>query len=384
MKILLYCYAFSPSIGGIETLTETLARNIVKLGYECTVVTETLSEENLNFPFNIIRSPSLKNLSKLIGKVDVVCNIELSMKFFFLSKLASKPLIWVHNGYKLMCIDALGWFGDGPAPIDPWQSFFFYKKKKGLVFSLREGAKLFARRWAANNIYCNVACSKWVDKRQPLKNQVQLYTPYPIERFIAVGEMLDKKYDFMFVGRLVPEKGVDTLLYAFQDLMIKTRNYSFKLAIVGYGAAEGFLKELSSELNLNGNVFFLGPKMGNELLKTIVQTEIAVIPSYWEEPLGGISLELMAAGRIVIVSKNGGMTECIGEAGLTFTNGNWKELSQKMQEAWSNIPAFKESSKEMRKAQINKFEPEQLTHEFIKLFKNAKAKKSGKCRVFKG
>lgn len=58
MKIILYCYAFFPSIGGIETIAETLAINFKKLGHECTVVTESLNTEKDDFTFEIVRRPT--------------------------------------------------------------------------------------------------------------------------------------------------------------------------------------------------------------------------------------------------------------------------------------------------------------------------------------
>ena len=77
------------------------------------------------------------------------------------------------------------------------------------------------------------------------------------------------------------------------------------MAIVGYGAEEKYLKNLSVELAVSDKVTFLGSRKGNDLLDIIKKCEIGIVPSYWEEPMGGISLELLAAGRIIIVSKNG-------------------------------------------------------------------------------
>ncbi|HAK07451.1 MAG TPA: glycosyl transferase family 1, partial [Spartobacteria bacterium] len=49
MKILLGSHHFSPSIGGIETVSDLLAREFVKLGHEVRVITQTLGEND--FPF---------------------------------------------------------------------------------------------------------------------------------------------------------------------------------------------------------------------------------------------------------------------------------------------------------------------------------------------
>jgi glycosyltransferase involved in cell wall biosynthesis len=60
------------------------------------------------------------------------------------------------------------------------------------------------------------------------------------------------------------------------------------------------------------------------------------VPSFWEEPMGGVALQLLAAGRAMIVSKNGGLREVVGAAGLSFTNGNVDELYAAMKEMMDN------------------------------------------------
>src|SRR5688572_205048 len=139
IKILIYCYAFSPSVGGIETITETLAINFTRLGHEVIVVTETKNAAADDFPFLVVRAAAKNDILKVIKTVDVIYNVELSLKFFLLAKIAGKPLIWIHNGYKLSCIDALGWYKDGPAPMTPMKSIMFYRNHKGLGFAIKEG-----------------------------------------------------------------------------------------------------------------------------------------------------------------------------------------------------------------------------------------------------
>ncbi|MFM6265416.1 MAG: glycosyltransferase family 1 protein, partial [Dolichospermum sp.] len=58
MKILLYSSVFFPSLGGIETITATLAENLALLGHECIVVTETPSNDNHTFSYKVFRKPT--------------------------------------------------------------------------------------------------------------------------------------------------------------------------------------------------------------------------------------------------------------------------------------------------------------------------------------
>ena len=66
MKILISSHAFAPSIGGIETVSALLAEEFVRLGLEVTVVTQTPDESAEQFPYRVLRQPSL---GKLIGAI---------------------------------------------------------------------------------------------------------------------------------------------------------------------------------------------------------------------------------------------------------------------------------------------------------------------------
>ena len=65
-------------------------------------------------------------------------------------------------------------------------------------------------------------------------------------------------------------------------------------------------------------------------MSCVKKAKISIIPSEWEEPMGGVALEMLAAGKLVIVSENGGLAECVGNAGLSFPNGNFVILKEKM------------------------------------------------------
>lgn len=370
MKVILYCYAFYPSIGGIESVTKTLAQTISEMGHECIVMTETQSQDPDLFAFKVIRTAGSREILSQMRKNDLICCIELSMKYFLLSKIARIPMIWVHNGYKLSCIDAVGWYLDGPAPLTPWASVIFYMKNKGMFYALKEGFKLYSRRWASNLIFKNIAASKWIAMRQPLKNQVQIYPPFTVNQFFSSNGILHKEFDFLYFGRLVSEKGVDVLLHAFKMLLEKPGNKDLKLAIVGYGSAKPDLVKLSAGWDLEKNVFFLGPKRGKDLVDILTKTEITVVPSSWEEPLGGVALEAIAAGRIPIISRNGGLLEIVGDEGLSFENGSFNELSDRMEELINN-QKLRELVKSRQIERLDKFDTYLLTSQFLDIFQQA-------------
>jgi hypothetical protein len=82
MKILLYSSVFWPSMGGVETITATLAENIVRLGQECIVVTETPSDQEDNRSYKVVRQPKLRERFELTRQCDLVHSNGASIALF--------------------------------------------------------------------------------------------------------------------------------------------------------------------------------------------------------------------------------------------------------------------------------------------------------------
>ncbi|MEO1389781.1 MAG: glycosyltransferase family 4 protein [Cyanobacteria bacterium J06634_6] len=367
MKILLYSSVFFPSVGGIETITATLASNIISLGHKCIVVTETPIQKEQKFDYEVVRNPTWRERLKITKGCDIIHSNGASVAMFPFAKLCKKPFVWTHNGYQVACVDGLGWLNGSPAPITPRESLLFHLSEKGFFHFLKEAIKLNMRRYVADRVDLNIAATHWVAKRQPLKNQVVAYTPYPLEKFTSARQNIPKKYDFIYVGRLVSEKGIDTLLNAFQHLISEPEYRHKTLAVVGGGGKKEELETLTNQLNLQNNVYFLGSHRGDDLIEIIEQAEIGVVPSIWEEPMGGVSLELLAAGKKMIVSEFGGHAECLKDASLSFPNGDYVSLSQKMKLLISDHNIAKKIS-ENATLKIQDFNETELTKKYVEIY----------------
>ena len=369
MKILLYSSVFWPSIGGVETITATLAENIVQLGHECIVVTETPSNEEDKRSYRVVRRPTFRERFNLTHECDLVHSNGASVAMFPFARLNNKPFIWTHNGYQVSCVDGLGWVDGEPAPMTPIASLIYHYRKKGLIHLLKESVKLAVRRYVASNVDLNIAATEWVAKRQPLKHQVIAYTPYPLNQFKGARRVEQRKYDFIYVGRLVSEKGIADLIRAFHLLVSDYQYHNKKLAIVGDGIIKSELENLVSKLELTKKVFFLGAKYGKELLDIISQAQIAVIPSVWEEPMGGVALELLAAGKNIIVSELGGHAECVGNAGFKFKNGDYLSLHECMIKLLADESLARQQL-ENASIQVDSFNEVELTKRYVEIYES--------------
>jgi len=133
---------------------------------------------------------------------------------------------------------------------------------------------------------------------------------------------------FVYVGRLVPVKGVATLLRA----MGRTRSGNVKLVIVGSGPQRPELEALRAQLDL-ANVAFLGYQSGDKLKALIANARFSVLPSEWYENCPIAVLESMAMGKPVIGARIGGIPELIdhGTDGLLFESGNAADLADSIE-----------------------------------------------------
>lgn len=132
-----------------------------------------------------------------------------------------------------------------------------------------------------------------------------------------------------FVGRLVYEKGVQTVLEAMPLIMNKVPNVKFVVA--GSGPHLNQLKALVAEFGLDNKVKFVGHIDTFDLCAFYSIADLTVVPSLYE-PFGMVVLESMAMGTPTIVADTGGLSEIVvhEETGLKFEPGNPESLAEAM------------------------------------------------------
>jgi glycosyltransferase involved in cell wall biosynthesis len=139
----------------------------------------------------------------------------------------------------------------------------------------------------------------------------------------------------LFVGRLVPEKGVLTLLKAFQNISKQFSNE--QLWIVGEGNQLEELQNFTKCNNLK-NVSFLGNKSREELQEFYTNSKFSIVPSECIEAYGNVIIESLSFGKTVITSNLVGIKNEIEQnrVGLTYSFQNPEALEEKMIELLSN------------------------------------------------
>jgi glycosyltransferase involved in cell wall biosynthesis len=118
---------------------------------------------------------------------------------------------------------------------------------------------------------------------------------------------LKKKYDVLFVGRLIPIKGVEYLLQAISIL----KKNSPRVAIVGTGPLQEQLYKLAEHLSITECVKFLGYMPEGKLAELYNSAKIVVLPSYDREGIMTTMLEASSCGVPVITTYAASMPEFI-------------------------------------------------------------------------
>lgn len=138
----------------------------------------------------------------------------------------------------------------------------------------------------------------------------------------------------LIAGRVVPEKGVHTLIEAFALLKQEGLLSQVRLTVLGDGPAEykEHLKQQVLQYGLDQAVTFADPVPVTKMPECLKAHDIVMLPSEWDEPLSCAMLEGMAAGRLVIGTTRGGSGEVLadGRTGLTFTAGDPASLAEKL------------------------------------------------------
>jgi len=171
----------------------------------------------------------------------------------------------------------------------------------------------------------NIVCSQYMqslchfsfdfpnDKMTIIPNGVR-YNDFSIDLSAEEKIRHHKKYAkedeniIAYIGRLVPEKGVNVLLGAINAVLKKRPKTKFVIAGEGWHRNE--LERITRELKIANNVLFTGYIPEEDFLAYFNVADILVVPSTYE-PFGIVALEGMATKTPIIVSDVGGLSEIV-------------------------------------------------------------------------
>jgi len=192
--------------------------------------------------------------------------------------------------------------------------FIFYFHNDPL--SMKGSKTINERLYLLKNVDKIIFVSEWVRNRFFLNIDIKLAAKTEIIYPSVNTEKIGKKYKYItFVGRLNHSKGYDI----FKDAIQKILDEFPKWKALSIGDEDR--RSIYINHNQHKELGFLNHK---ETLKILSQSEIAVVPSRWEEPFGRTALEASSRGCATIISNKGGLTETTNHAialkKLDYTN----------------------------------------------------------------
>lgn len=371
MKIAMIGHKRIPSReGGIEVVVEELSTRMIKLGHNVTVYNR--KGKNVQDKNASDENQKLKEY-KGVKIVTIPTINKKGIDAFLYSLFASIKVLF--GKY-----DILHYHAEGSCAM-LWLPHLFHKKIIVTIHGLdwnRSKWGGFATKYIKHGEKCAV---KYADKIIVLSKGVQDYFKETYNRetiFIPNGveeskikepKIIKEKYNLekdnyiLFLARIVPEKGLDDLIDAYNK--IKTDK---KLVIAG-GASHtnDYLRHIEQKVKKNKNIIMTGFVQGEELEELFSNTYLYCLPSHIEGmPIS--LLEAMSYGRNVLVSDIEENTQVIGKYGTSFKKGNIDDLAKKLQDSLNE--KNRKNSEDIENYILKKYNWNVIINKTIDIYKN--------------
>jgi glycosyltransferase involved in cell wall biosynthesis len=203
----------------------------------------------------------------------------------FIAKLRNRNSKWIAGFYLFV-----------HNPFSGDSAYKGSRKLKGLIYFLSQRPTYWLIRKYADMVWVTNELDRWkfidgrrltADKVIAIKGGVDTKTP------LLVSEPMEKMFDAIFIGRLVPEKGVLELIDIWKYVCEKKKDA--KLAILGSGPLNSQVQNKIKQSDLAGNIKVFGFIDGLEKFKIIKESKIVVHPSIMDS--GGMAAcEAMICG----------------------------------------------------------------------------------------
>jgi glycosyltransferase involved in cell wall biosynthesis len=253
---------------------------------------------SLDCPVHYVRRGDIK-LMKLIHWADIVHGQNASPDVIFPARLLGKRLaLTIHNWrHPELDIHSVLW---------------------GM------GAKLAHRRWYISRFVWDT----WEPKRKSERSDCVPSAHHLPDAWYPPVE----RRGFIFVGRWIPNKGIEDLVAAYARARLDP--VQWPLTLLGHGPLKPAVESLIASLGVTG-VEMPGFLEEKSKAKRVASSRWLVAPSNTREDMGVTPIEARSAGVPVIVTRDGGLPESGGEAALIVEPGNIEQLSSALKLAAS-------------------------------------------------
>jgi glycosyltransferase involved in cell wall biosynthesis len=340
LKILMLCWEYPPNVvGGLSRHVYGLSVHLAKMGHEVHVVTagndELLSFESLNGVHVHRVKPLNKYDHSFISWIGGL-NVAIGYKAEKLAEEIEFDLIHAHDW--LVGAAAIALKETLSIPLLSTIHATEYGRNNGIHTEMQQfiHEKEIQLMEESDMI---IVCSQYM-----IENLISIFQ-VNVEKIAVVPNGIDpvefsgnfnelfpelehKKYIFS-IGRIVKEKGFETIIEA--AAIAKEKGLNLLFVIAGKGPMLDTYRRNIVERRLEEQITFIGYINDDQRNALISGSEMAVFPSLYE-PFGIVALETMVLGKPTIVSNTGGLKGIVKhlQTGLLMIPGDAKSLLEQI------------------------------------------------------
>ena len=164
-----------------------------------------------------------------------------------------------------------------------------------------------------------------------------------VQRSLNIKNIKDK--EVLFVGRIVPEKGVHLFVKAVSLLSKNFPDWKFSLVgstRLGSSRNSSYGTRVINEfIKIGPQAYYHGFLTQNQVKNKLTTASIIVVPSIWPEPFGLVVAEAMSFGVAIISSNFGGIKEIVRENGIVIDHINYLKIYSALNELMSDSKKLK-------------------------------------------
>ncbi len=330
MKILFTTVRFYPSHGGVQTVTRLFADALTRLGHSVRVVTREPADRPDEFPYAVVRRPSA---ARLVGEF-----------------LRSEAVVL--HGPSV----AIGW----PVLVVRRPTTVIHYMPESPAVGRRRAAAVIRREIARRCRHLSVSEGFRPSGPHPYQPAIM-----PIDTdFFRTLPGVPRDRDIVFLGRLVPLKGVHDLLDAIIALNAQGQRYT--ATVIGDGPERDELAAKIRGRGLADQVELAGPLEGEELVRRMNRHRVVAVPSRYDEPFGLVAVEGIACGCVAVGTAGGGLPGAVGPCGTTVPNGDVPALAAAINRLLGT-PGELDHYRAAAPAHVSRFTPQAAAEHLLRL-----------------
>lgn len=305
--------------GGIEFSMDVYAKSLARLGHQVSIVAQYMDDdkpylERIDNLYDAYRIKGIKGrmVFRIPGIIKIVKEVKPDI-------ILTAHYIYLRHGYligKLTNCKVASFLHDDYEIYGyrkPFNLFAYLNRKftrylDGIIADTNRVSKIILDE---TGVKCSVSYIGFDLSEHDIKMNYRTYSD--------IGE----PFKFIFIGRLVKEKGVDILAEAFNKFKVNYPNS--KCVFIGGGK---YLEEFRTKYKQQPSIEIKGFLEEKNMLAELISADVFVNPTYLQEGIILVNIQSMKLGVPVISTNTGSVTEAItdGSDGILIRTKSVEEL----------------------------------------------------------